>query len=72
MNMKLKYANEDKSMDYGQWILDYNYLSNIAEKLQGSVYTTDLETIEAVLLVANGECALWKKSLEAIENEGGL
>lgn len=67
--MKLKYANPDKSFDVGNWILDYQYLLSIAEKLQGSDYSTDLETIEAVLLIANGEYGLWKKSIEEIENE---
>ena len=65
--MRLKYANENKSFDQGGWILDYNYLTSISEKLQSIHHGTDLETIEAVLLIAVGEFGLLKKSLEELE-----
>ena len=65
--MKLKYANEDKTCEQGGWILDYNYLVNIAEKLQSIHHGTDLETIEATLLIAVGEFGLLKKTLEELE-----
>ena len=54
----LKYANKDKSKNEGGWILDLGYLVEIQEQVVKEHVDIDIETIEVVLLVANGESNL--------------
>lgn len=69
--IELKYANTDKSLDSGGWILDYKYLLNIMEKvnsLDDTSLHTSREEIEVILLVANGELDLLKERLFELED----
>jgi hypothetical protein len=55
-NLKsLKYANENKSKNKEGWVLDFDYLSNIQKQVEDTHVSVDMETIETILLVANGE-----------------
>lgn len=69
--MELVFAKENKTLDSGGWILDYDFLKGIGEKvnsLNDKTLHTDLEVIEAVLLIANGEGELLKQLLVELED----
>lgn len=69
--IELKYANEDKTLDEGGWVLDYRYLNEIQLKLNNLSDDTlhaDRETIEAILLIANGELDVLNCMLEELED----
>lgn len=53
--MELKYANANKTRNEDGWILSYDYLIEIESLISDKFEGADLETIEAVLLIANGE-----------------
>lgn len=55
---KLIYANENKVKSPGGWILDYNYLLSVQKAVGNVDVSIDLEELEAILLVANGESEL--------------
>lgn len=68
---QLRFAKEDKTLSDGGWILDYEFLKGIHEKinfLSDETLHTDMENIEAVLLVANGEEELFKQRLVELED----
>lgn len=68
---QLRFAKEDKTLSDGGWILDYEFLKDIHEKissLSDETLHTDMENIEAVLLVANGEEELLKQRLAELED----
>lgn len=69
--MILKFAKEDKTLCDGGWILNYEFLKEIHEKvvsLSDETLHTDMENIEAVLLIANGEEELLKQRLVELED----
>lgn len=69
--IELKYANPDKSLDTGGWILDCEYLLDIMEKvnsLEDTSLHTSREEIEVILMVANGEFELLKERLLELED----
>lgn len=51
----LVYDNENKTRGAGGWLLDYNYLVDISKQVEKEHVGVDLETIEIILLIANGE-----------------
>lgn len=65
--IELKYENEDKSLSSGGWVIDHNQLQNISDQLASLGITSDLEMIESVLLIANGQFDLLKKVLKELE-----
>lgn len=65
--IKLKYENEDKSLSNDGWVIDRNQLQDISDQLASLGITSDLEMIESVLLIANGEFDLLKKVLKELE-----
>ena len=70
--LNLKYANEDKSLSAGGWILDYDFLKSIENDLLSleTYYCSniDKETIELVLLIGDGEKELIKERLTELED----
>lgn len=65
--IELKYENEDKSLSNGGWVIDYKQLQDISNQLTLLGLNYDMEMIESVLLVANGEVDLLKKVLKELE-----
>lgn len=65
--IELKYENEDKSLSNGGWVIDHNQLQDISNQLVSLGITCDMEMIESVLLIANGESDLLKKVLKELE-----
>ena len=65
--IELEYANEDKSLSSGGWVIDHNQLQTISDQLNSLGIEYDKEMIESVLLVANGEVDLLKKVLKELE-----
>lgn len=65
--IELKYENEDKSLSDGGWVIDHSQLQDISNQLSLLGIACDMEMIESVLLIANGEIDLLKKVLKEIE-----
>ncbi|MFJ3388876.1 hypothetical protein [Lysinibacillus sp. NPDC086135] len=65
--IELKYENEDKSLSSGGWVIDHNQLQDISNQLTSLGLNYDMEMIESVLLIANGEFDLLKRVLNELE-----
>lgn len=65
--IELKYENEDKSLSDGGWVIDHNQLQNISNQLSSLGITCDMEMIESILLIANGEFDVMKRILKELE-----
>ncbi|WGT37753.1 hypothetical protein QH639_18205 [Lysinibacillus sp. 1 U-2021] len=65
--IELNYENEDKSLSSGGWVIDHNQLQAISDQLDSLGITCDMEMIESVLLIADGESDLLKKVLKELE-----
>lgn len=65
--IELKYENEDKSLSDGGWVIEHNQLQDISNQLTSLGITCDMEMIESVLLIANGEFDLLNQVLKELE-----
>lgn len=63
----LKYENEDKSLSNGGWVIEYKQLQDISNQLTSLGLNYDMEMIESVLLIANGEFELLERVLKELE-----
>lgn len=65
--IKLDFANEDKTLDPGAWILKRESLKQVQDTLsEKTPYEADLETIEAILLIGAGESELLKIRMKEV------
>ncbi|MDC6267247.1 hypothetical protein [Lysinibacillus fusiformis] len=63
----LRYENKDKSLSSGGWVINHNQLQDISNQLTSLGIACDMEMVESVLLIANGEYDLLKKVLKELE-----